>query len=84
MAPVSGLTFTRVSACDIASDIGDKYQQARAHDGLARAHHALARPDQARDHWAEALALYTHLGTREADQVRAQLAETGNRDHPER
>jgi DNA-binding SARP family transcriptional activator/Tfp pilus assembly protein PilF len=73
-----------ITACDIASDIGDKYQQARAHDGLARAHHALARPDQARDHWAEALALYTHLGTPEADQVRAQLAETGNRDHPER
>jgi len=66
------------TACDIASDIGDKYQQARAHDGLARAHHALARPGQARDHWAEALALYTHLGTREADQVRAQLA----RRHP--
>jgi DNA-binding SARP family transcriptional activator/predicted negative regulator of RcsB-dependent stress response len=72
------------TACDIASDIGDKYQQARAHDGLSRAHHALARPGQARDHWAEALALYTHLGTPEADQVRAQLAETGNRDHPER
>jgi tetratricopeptide (TPR) repeat protein len=62
------------AACDIADDIGDKYQQARAHDGLAHAHHALARPDQARDHWAKALALYTHLGTPEADQVRAQLA----------
>jgi tetratricopeptide (TPR) repeat protein len=72
------------AAYGIASDIGDKYQQARAHDGLARAHHALGKPDEARDHWAHALALYTHLGTPEADQVRAQLAETGNRDHPER
>jgi tetratricopeptide (TPR) repeat protein len=68
------------TACDMASDIGDKYQQARAHDGLAHAHHALARPDEARDHWEQALALYTHLGTPEADQVRAQLAETGSRD----
>jgi tetratricopeptide (TPR) repeat protein/transcriptional regulator with XRE-family HTH domain len=64
------------AACDIASVIGDEYQQARAHDGLARAHHALARPDEARDHWREALALFTHLGTPEADQVRAQLADT--------
>jgi DNA-binding SARP family transcriptional activator/uncharacterized protein HemY len=72
------------TACDIASDVGDKYQQARAHDGLARAHHGLARPGQARDHWTEALALYTHLGVPEADQVRAQLADTGNRDNPER
>jgi DNA-binding SARP family transcriptional activator/tetratricopeptide (TPR) repeat protein len=68
----------------IASDIGDMYQQARANDGLAYAHRALSRPDEARHHWAEALALYTHLGTPEADQVRAQLADTGNRDHPER
>jgi DNA-binding SARP family transcriptional activator/Tfp pilus assembly protein PilF len=70
------------AACDIASDIGDKYQQARAHDGLARAHHALARPGQGRHHWAKALALYTHLGTPEANQMRAQLAATGTRDHP--
>jgi len=70
------------AAYGIASDIGDKYQQARAHDGLARAYHVLARPGQARDHWAQALALYTQLGTPEADQVRAQLADTGNGDHP--
>jgi DNA-binding SARP family transcriptional activator/tetratricopeptide (TPR) repeat protein len=63
------------AACDIASDIGDKYQQARAHDGLAHAHHALARSDDARNHWEQALILYTHLGTPEADQVRAQLAD---------
>jgi tetratricopeptide (TPR) repeat protein len=72
------------AACEIASDIGDTYQQARAHDGLARTHHALASPGQARHHWAQALTLYTHLGTPEADQVRAQLADTGTWDHPER
>jgi tetratricopeptide (TPR) repeat protein len=66
------------TARNIASDIGDTYQQARAHDGLAHAHHALARPHEARDHWEQALALYTHLGTPEADQVRVQLADTGN------
>jgi DNA-binding SARP family transcriptional activator/Tfp pilus assembly protein PilF len=63
------------TARDIARDIGDEYQQARAHDGLAHAHHTLARPDEARDHWRKALALYTRLGTPEADQVRAQLAD---------
>ena len=68
------------TARDIASDIGDTYQQARAHDGLARAHHALASTGQARDHWERALALYTHLGTPEADQARAELAETRNHD----
>jgi tetratricopeptide (TPR) repeat protein/transcriptional regulator with XRE-family HTH domain len=68
------------AAYDIACDIGDKYQQAHAHDGLARAHHALARPDEARDHWEHALALYTYLGTPGADQVRARLADPGNRD----
>jgi hypothetical protein len=67
------------AACEIATDIGDTYQQARAHDGLARAHHALASPGQARDHWAKALALYTRLGTPEADQVRTQLAEAYGR-----
>jgi DNA-binding SARP family transcriptional activator/tetratricopeptide (TPR) repeat protein len=72
------------AACGIASDIGDKYQRARAHDGLAHVHHVLARPDEARDHWGEALALYTALGTPEADQVRAQLADTENRDRPGR
>jgi hypothetical protein len=45
-----------------------------------RAHHALARPGQARHHWAEALALYTHLGTPQADQIRAQLADPGTRN----
>jgi DNA-binding SARP family transcriptional activator/tetratricopeptide (TPR) repeat protein len=70
------------AACEIASDIGDTYQQARAHDGLGRAHHAQASPGQARHHWAQALALYTHLGTPEADQVRAQLAATENPGPP--
>ena len=65
------------AACGIASEIGDKYQQARAHDGLARAHHALARHVQARHHWTKALALYTHLGTPQADQIRTQLADRG-------
>ena len=66
---------SHTAACAIASDIGDGYQQARAHNGLAHAHHALARPVEAREQWGKALALFTRLGTPEADQVRAQLAD---------
>ncbi|MEN3358558.1 MAG: hypothetical protein V7637_2540 [Mycobacteriales bacterium] len=48
---------------------GDRDQQARAHAGIAR-----ADPAGARGHLRRALALYTELGTPEADQTRAQLA----------
>ncbi|MDQ3275250.1 MAG: hypothetical protein M3Q39_09560 [Actinomycetota bacterium] len=53
--------------------LGDRYEQARAHDGLAHTHHATGDPDQARHHWCEALALYTDLGVPDADDVQAYL-----------
>jgi DNA-binding SARP family transcriptional activator/tetratricopeptide (TPR) repeat protein len=52
----------------------EKYQQARAHNGLARAHHAAGDLGPARHHWNQALALCISLGAPEADQVRAHLA----------
>jgi tetratricopeptide (TPR) repeat protein len=56
---------------------GEKHEQAAAHNGLARACHASGDLGQARRHWNEALALYVTLGTPEADQVRARLADIG-------
>ena len=53
--------------------IGDRYEQARAHDGLPRRHHATGELDQASQRWRQALALYTDLGVPEADDVHAHL-----------
>jgi DNA-binding SARP family transcriptional activator/Tfp pilus assembly protein PilF len=68
-------------ALDLAAQIGEVEKQARAHLGLARACNATDDPDLARHHWHQALTLYTSLGAPEADQIRAQLATTADRDH---
>jgi hypothetical protein len=62
------------AALTLATQIGDQEQQARAHDGLACCHRAGGEYGRSRDHWRQALTLYTELGAPEADQVRAQLA----------
>jgi Tfp pilus assembly protein PilF len=54
--------------------IGDRREQARAHHGLANSYQAIGRPDRARQHWREALSLYSDLGDPKADQVREQLS----------
>jgi hypothetical protein len=71
------------AALGLASQIGAKLQQARAHHGLARGHEAVFDPGQARPHWQQALALYTDLGVPEAGQVRAEVAATGHDANPE-
>lgn len=50
-------------ALTIATHLGDRYEQARAHEELARAHTALAEPHTARHHHNLARALHTTLGT---------------------
>jgi DNA-binding SARP family transcriptional activator/tetratricopeptide (TPR) repeat protein len=67
------------AALRLATEIGDTYQQARAHYCLGQ-----ARSGYARVHWQQALALFTELGTPEADQVRAALSSLQNHDHRER
>ncbi|GAA4051804.1 AfsR/SARP family transcriptional regulator [Nonomuraea soli] len=52
----------------------DRPEQARAHEGLARAHLSLGQEDQAREHGQAALRLYEELGVPESDEVRAFLA----------
>jgi tetratricopeptide (TPR) repeat protein/transcriptional regulator with XRE-family HTH domain len=62
------------AALDLAARTGDKYQQARAHHGIGQACRAGGDVGGACRHWQQALALFTELGTPEADQVRTQLA----------
>jgi tetratricopeptide (TPR) repeat protein len=54
-------------ALDIARETYDRYQEARAYDGIA---HALrdTEPKTARDHWQHALEIYTDLGASEAEE----------------
>ncbi|WP_214410866.1 AfsR/SARP family transcriptional regulator [Sphaerisporangium fuscum] len=61
------------AALTLAGLTRNRPEQARAHDGLARAHLALGRPEQAREHGRAALGLYGELGVPEADEVRAFL-----------
>ncbi|WUH98351.1 tetratricopeptide repeat protein [Spirillospora sp. NBC_00431] len=56
-------------ALDIATEIGDRYEQARAHDGLARAHHDLGHHREAREHRQQALTGYTELGVPDPDKT---------------
>ena len=71
------------SALGLAAQIGEKYKQARAHDGLAHAYQATGDSSQARYNWQEALTLYADLGDPEADQVRGQLTAADSRGHRE-
>jgi hypothetical protein len=61
----------------MTNDSGERFEQARAHRGLARSYHAGGAADQAGYHWRQALALYTALGDPEAEQIRAQLSADG-------
>jgi tetratricopeptide (TPR) repeat protein len=57
---------SHVIALTIATQIGERYEQACAHRGLASVHHATSKPDQAHRHWQRALALFVELGVPEA------------------
>jgi tetratricopeptide (TPR) repeat protein len=71
------------AALDVASAIHDKYEQARALSGLADSHHAAGEPRQAHREWRHALALFSSLGTPEADDISGRLA-TSRPDELER
>ena len=62
------------AALGLAAQVDDMYQQARAHHILGQAWRADGDLAGARRHWQQALALFTELGTPEAEQVRTQLA----------
>ncbi len=58
-------------ALALADSIGEKYEQARAHDGLAGAHCAADEPGPGLGHWRLALAIYADLDVPEAARLRA-------------
>jgi tetratricopeptide (TPR) repeat protein len=58
----------------VAADTGDRPQEARALTGLGHAHRALGDSILAREHYRQALSLYTGLGRPEAYQIRAHLS----------
>ena len=61
------------AALELAGRLGDAYEQARAHSGLAAALHAAGDVGLARHHRSCALELYSALGAPEADAIRAEL-----------
>lgn len=60
------------------SQTGNRYENARAHYGIARTLTAIGSNDVARHHWEQALTLYSELGVPEAEEVRAAFARSGS------
>ncbi|WP_180268927.1 tetratricopeptide repeat protein [Streptomyces sp. Ru87] len=75
-APTRALRYHRQAAA-LAADLGDRYQQARAQDGIAHCHAVLGDLNAARTHWHRALGLFTDLGTPESEAVTRRLEALG-------
>jgi len=58
-------------ALDLAADLRQPTDRARAHDGLAHAYHTLTQHQQARAHWRHALDILTSFGTHHIDDDQA-------------
>jgi DNA-binding SARP family transcriptional activator/Tfp pilus assembly protein PilF len=63
-----------LAALALAIEIGDRYEWARAHAGLARAAETLGETEAAGPHWRQALSRYTEIGAPEAEDIRRVLA----------
>ncbi|MBA2896611.1 AfsR/SARP family transcriptional regulator [Nonomuraea soli] len=59
------------AALALAEPRGDRYEQTRALDGLARIHHALGEHEQADRHWARALPMAEDMGLPLAVHIRS-------------
>ncbi|MGI5159339.1 BTAD domain-containing putative transcriptional regulator [Microbispora sp. CA-102843] len=70
------------AALTLADLTRNRPEQARAHDGLARAHLALGHAEQAGEHGRLALGLYGELGVPEAEKVRDFLERAGESAAP--
>ena len=62
-----------LAALALAIEIGDRYEWARAHAGLARAAEMLGETEAAGRHRAQALSRYTEIGAPEADELRRAI-----------
>lgn len=67
-------------AIELYQDFGHRYSQAEALVDLGHAHDAIGDSDSARAAWGQALSILEQLGGREADQVRALLQKSAERD----
>lgn len=65
------------AALTLACQAENPYEQARAHEGMARAQLDLCRSERAREHAERALEIFTALRTPEADRLRALSATLG-------
>jgi tetratricopeptide (TPR) repeat protein/transcriptional regulator with XRE-family HTH domain len=63
------------AALGLAAETGDTYEHACVHRDLAENDFAADEETRARQHWLEALDLYTQLGAPEADQIRSRLGD---------
>ena len=70
------------SALLLAEESANRYEQARAHDGLARLHHGAGNAPEAYRHWQEALGRYTDLEVPEAEEIRRHLAALSGQPAP--
>jgi tetratricopeptide (TPR) repeat protein/transcriptional regulator with XRE-family HTH domain len=70
--PADAVTHHTDALSRARSTEAPKYE-ADAHAGLGHAHRALGNLANAREHYGRALALYTELGTPDADSMRAAL-----------
>lgn len=59
----------------LSSELGDRYNQAQAHDGIARCSAREGKPAQARRHWERARTLFAELGNPAASNIDGLLAE---------
>jgi DNA-binding SARP family transcriptional activator len=82
MGDASAALSHHQQALDLAISLDQPDDQARAHDGLAHAHHALAQYEQARCRWRAALDLLANLGIEQTEDeeatvpaIRAHLAD---------
>jgi hypothetical protein len=57
----------------VATEIGDRLQQAAALDGIGRCRQAAGESEPARAAWRDALAIYNDLGVPEADRLQELL-----------
>jgi hypothetical protein len=69
-------------ALALATETGDRLNEALAYAGLGDAAAAMSDTDTARHHWRLALAVFTDLDLPQADGVRRRLAALGERPLP--
>jgi hypothetical protein len=58
----------------IASELGQRADQARAHDGLAKAYRGLGQEANARRHWRHALDILSGIGATSTEDGEVSVA----------